>query len=171
MLEINCGIEIFVPAGIKAVLNDAGRDGATAGGSSKGGAWGSSAGGAGGGAGGSPAPSAGAASFHEEDPQSGEGSLDIIIYIYIYLIQGTPWGFLDPMSAWPFLLVGPIMVRCSLLSSVFEVCLAFIFWKIYRQETAVFRGAVCLGLRSSLTVILACPPTSGLLHRSIGAIH
>ena len=75
------------------------------------------------------------------------------------------------MSAGPFLLVGPIMVRCSLLSSVFEVCLPFIFWKIYRQETTVFRGAVCLGLRSSLTVILACPPTSGLLHRSIGAIH
>ena len=163
MLEINCGILTGLPAGIKAVSKPAGTTGTSAGGSSAGGAGGSSFGGAGG----SPAGSAGAASFHEEEPQSGEGSLDI----YIYLIQGTPWGFLDPMSAWPFLLVGPIMVRCSLLSSVFEVCLAFIFWKIYRQETTVFRGAVCLGLRSSLTVILACPPTSGLLHRSIGAIH
>ena len=108
---MNSGIEIFVPAGIKAVLNDAGRDGTSAGGSSKGGAGGSSAGGAGGGAGGSPAPSAGAASFHEEDPQSGEGSLDIIIYISINLIQDTPWGCLGPMSPWPFLLVGPIMVH------------------------------------------------------------
>ena len=76
MLEINWGIEIFVPAGIRAVLNDAGRDGSTAGGTS------SSAGGGGGGAGGSPAPSAGAASFHEEAPQSGEGSLDISMYIF-----------------------------------------------------------------------------------------
>ena len=167
MLEINCGILTGLPAGIKAVSKPAGTTGTSAGGSSAGGAGGSSFGGAGG----SPAGSAGAASFHEEEPQSGEGSSDIYIYIYIYLIQGTPWGFLDPMSAWPFLLVGPIMVRCSLLSSVFEVCLPFIFWKIYRQETTVFRGAVCLGLRSSLTVILACPPTSGLLHRSIGAIH
>ena len=82
MEAIHCGILTGLPAGIKAVSKPAGTTGTSAGGSSAGGAGGSSAGGAGG----SPAGSAGAASFHEEEPQSGEGSLDIYIYIYIYIL-------------------------------------------------------------------------------------
>ena len=114
MLEINCGILTGLPAGIKAVSKPAGTTGT--GGSSAGGAGGSSFGGAGG----SPAGSAGAASFHEEEPQSGEGSLDIYIYIYIYIFDSRySMGLSGPN-------VGVAISSCrpnngSLLSSVLSI--------------------------------------------------